>query len=395
MTQYNKWIEIDLDAIKNNLQQVQSGLENGIRLIAVIKNNAYGQGALESARVLYQNGVSFFAVSYLGEALELKQSGIKGNIMLLTPLLSEDEYTEAIKNNITLTIASLKDWEKVCYFSTRLRMLTTIHLKIETGLGRFGFSNAEEIFKLLKEPYEEEYVYIEGIYTHMAQAQNERYTQKQFSLFEHTCEKLEEAGRHIPIKHCANSTVFIKYPYLHLDAVRIGTLLTGQYPAGKLPHVLELKDPYKYKCRIISLKNLKKGSKIGYNSTYKIKKDAQIAVIPVGYCDGLALEVANPPSGFVDMLKLLGKSVFRYLNIPQFNFNVKIRGQYFPIKGKVFMQMALVEIPKKVFVQVGDEVEVPIKKTLTSESELRLYISKSQAGKKSHGSSVNYLIEGE
>jgi alanine racemase len=394
VTRYNKWIEIDLDALKNNLQQVRACLEDRVRLIAVIKNNAYGHGALESAHILYQNGVDFFAVSYLEEALELKQSGFKGRIMLLAPLWNEGEYTEAIKNNITLTIASLKDWEKACHLSARLHMLTAVHLKIETGLGRFGFSR-EEVLKLLKEPYDREYIYIEGIYTHMAQAHNENYTQKQFSLFEHICIELEEAGLRIPVKHCANSTVFIKYPHLHLDAVRIGTLLTGQYPAGKLPHFLELQDPYKYKCRIISLKNLKKGSKLGYNSTYKIKSDARIAVIPVGYCDGLALEVGNPPSGFADMLKLLGKIVFRYLNIPRFNFNVKIRGQYFPVQGKVFMQMALVEIPKKVFVQVGDEVELPIKKTLTAKNELRLYTSENEAGKKSHGAGVTYLTEGE
>lgn len=394
--QYNKWIEVDLEAVKHNVKQVQSLLDDGVRLIAVVKNGAYGHGAAEFARILFNQGVDFLAVSYLEEALALRDAGLRASIMLFTPLIREEEYKAAIRNNITITVASGEDWNKVRYVSARLRTKATVHLKVETGLHRFGL-NQEELMQIAGSfNSEEDYLYIEGIYTHMAQGANEAFTFKQFHLFQEAVEALEAAGLVIPVKHCANSTVCLKYPQLRLDAVRIGTLLTGQYPVGSMPRSLTLKDPFKYKCRIIAVKTRPKGTYLGYQSTYKLKRDAQIAVLPVGYSDGLALEIANPPSGFMDMLRMAAKTVLRYLNYSKLDLSVKIAGQSYPIRGKVFMQMALVEVPLQKFVQVGEEVELPVRKTLTAGQVVRLYTIKGEAGKKlDNDGGITYLTEGE
>jgi alanine racemase len=165
---------------------------------------------------------------------------------------------------------------------------------------------------------------------------------------------------------------------MHLDAVRIGTLLSGQHPVGNFPKRLQLQDPYTFKSRIISVRTLPRGSFLGYYRTFKLKSTAQIAVIPVGFHDGLALEVANKPVGFIDMLRKLAKIILGYLNWSRLDLNIKVRGQEYPVRGKVFMQMALLEIPTGVEVRVGDEVEIPVRKTLASISVTRIYLTGSR-----------------
>lgn len=388
----NKWIEIDASAIKENLQKIQEHLDEGVRLIAVIKANAYGHGGPEVARILYQNGVDYFAVSYLEEALEIRETGIKASIMLFSPLIDEKQVKAAVENNITLAITSRYDANLVDKVSSQLRNRVKVHLKVDTGLGRFGI-NEDELLDICNNLLANPYIYIEGIFTHMAEANNEKYTYKQFNHFLKIIEMLEANNIKIPVKHCANSTVFLKYKNMHLDAVRIGTLLSGQFPVGNIPKPFTLSDPFTFKTKVLEVRTLKKGSYLGYFRTYRLKRDAKVAVIPVGFNDGLALEVANPPAGFMDLLKILLRTLLRYFNFSRFNTYVKIRGKFYPIRGKVFMQMALVELPVNSDVKVGDVVEVPMRKTLVSKDIKRFYIKEGLPGKVSQGNKTVYLTE--
>ena len=182
---------------------------------------------------------------------------------------------------------------------------------------------------------------------------------------------------------------------MQLNAVRVGTLLSGEHPVGRTNRRLELRNPYRFKCRIISLKTVEKGGYLGYQRSYRLKKTAQIAVLPVGYRDGVALAVNNKASGFIDLLKILIKTVLYYFNFPRVQIKVIYQDRHYPIRGKVFMQMCLVEFPADLDVQVGDEVEVPIRKTLASSNVLRLYVREGQAGKKDNASYVSYISEEE
>jgi alanine racemase len=161
---------------------------------------------------------------------------------------------------------------------------------------------------------------------------------------------------------------------MYLSAVRVGTLLSGQHPVGNFPIRLQLQDPYKFKSRITSLRTLEKGSYLGYYRTFQLHRTTQIAVLPVGFNDGLALEVGNPPAGWSDMLRKLAKIFLGFVNWPRVNLKVRIQDRNCPIRGKVFMQMALVEIPPGLKVKVGDEVELPVRKTVASASITRIYI---------------------
>jgi len=389
---YDKWVEIDTDAIKYNLLQVQSRIPEEVRLIAVLKAQAYGHGAAEVARILYQNGVDFFAVSYLSEAMQLRNGGIRASILLFTPLIDYYQIKEAVENYITISITSLYDAELLEEFAGGINQPVTVHLKIETGLGRFGL-NAEEAAEICQKLSGYSNIYIEGIYTHMAEggAANSRYTKRQFKKFQRVVQILEEAGYNIPVKHVANSAVFLKYPDMHLNAVRIGTLLSGQHPVADIKNPLQLVDPYKFKTHVIAIKNHKAGDYLGYSRTWRLADDAQVAVIPVGYYDGLALEVANQPTGWMDLFKRMVKMLLAYLNIRRFQLTVQIKGKSYPIRGKVFMQMALIEIPQDMVVNIGDEVELPIRKTLVADNTVRIYIKSGRAGKQGDIYRTSYL----
>jgi len=369
----DKWVEINLDAVEKNLRAVRSLLADKTRLIAVIKADAYGHGAVATAQLLAENGVDYFAVSFFREAIQLRQAGITESILIFSPIISEYELQEAIKNNLTITIASPYDWQLLDSICASVDAEIKIHLKVDTGLGRFGLRE-EEILTLIPEMKKSQ-INIEGIYTHMAAAASSPvYTRHQFASFMQILYKLEEAGLQLPLRHCANSAVLLKYPQMQLDAVRVGTLLSGQAPVGTSPADLELEDPYTFKTRIISLRQLEKGSYLAYYRSYRLKKAAQLAVIPVGFIDGLALQVGNKPSGWLDLLKTVVKLILLYGNVARFGQQVSIAGTKYPVRGKVFMQMALVEIPLDREVKIGDEVEVPIRKTLTSPDITRIYL---------------------
>ncbi|MGI5911326.1 MAG: alanine racemase [Syntrophomonadaceae bacterium] len=374
----DRWLEIDSAAIKHNLKQVQAILKEGVRLIAIVKADAYGHGAVESAKILFENGVEYFGVSFLDEALALRYAGISANIILLAPLISPEQLNLAVNNQITVSLTSLFECSLLDQIIREKKTQVTVHLKLDTGLGRFGM-NQHEVFSACQTLKNNPCIYIEGIYTHMAEpTRNANYTRKQFKLFMNTVEFLRENGFIIPLCHCANSAVFLKYPEMHLNAVRIGTLLSGELPVGNYNNPIKLKNPYRYKTRILSLKTLPKGSYLGYYRTARLREDAQIAVIPVGFRHGLALTVGNRPAGFMDLLRILVKNILAYFNVPRLVPKVKINGKEFPVRGKVFMQMALVEIPLNFTVKIGDEVEVPVRKTLASPSLKRIYIKEKE-----------------
>lgn len=389
----DKWIEIDVDAIKNNLLAARSLLEEQTRLIAVIKANAYGHGAVETARILMQNGVDFFAVSYFAEAMQLRKAGIRSKILVFSPIILENELKEAINQHLTLSITSTADWKALEHASYVAKTEVRVHLKLETGLGRFGLTE-EEALAVAKEIKMYENITVEGVYTHMADAAaNRAYTEKQFKSFMQTVHLLENLGTSILIKHCANSAVCLNYPQMHLDGVRLGTLLSGQFPVGASEPRIKLKDPFTFKCRIMSLRRLKKGSYLGYYRSHRLKQEAQIAVIPVGFSDGLNLEVANKASGFIDLLKSMLRPLLVYLNVPRFSLHVKINGREYPVRAKVFMQMALVELPLDMDVQIGDEVEVPVRKTLASRNISRVYIQGGKPAKISGEEGTSYVVD--
>ena len=259
----DKWIEIDIEAVLNNLRSVKTVLNNQARLMAVVKANAYGHGAAQTACLLNQNGVDFFGVSFLEEAWELREAGIKDDILIFSPVTNQEQALAAINAGLILSVTSKGDLNVLKQVSGGFSRPARIHLKIETGLGRFGLGWEESLY-VCQEIFTDPQFKIEGIYTHFADPSSPAFTDHQFRQFMQIVQQLAEAGYVIPMRHVANSVVFLRSPDMYLDAVRIGTLLSGQHPVGQFPIHLDLKDPYTFKSRIISLKTLPPGSSLGY-----------------------------------------------------------------------------------------------------------------------------------
>ncbi len=370
----DKWIEINTKAIEHNLREVQSQLDAKTTLIAVIKANAYGHGAIETARILSRGGVEFFAVSFLEEALQLREAGIHSRLLVFSPVISPNEVRDALLNQIILTVASEGDLQLIEDVCSEMEFTIKVHIKIDTGLGRYGL-NQEQVLLIYERIKLNTKIEAEGIYTHTADPSSPASAEKQFHQFVSTVERLEQSGAVFRFRHIANSTVFLRAPHMHMDAVRIGTLLAGQHPVGDFTQRLQLLDPYSFKTRIVSLRKMPRGSRLGYFRTYTLKEAAQVAVIPVGFHDGLAVEVANRPINLWDLIKKLGKIILAYFNWPGQNLTVTISDQEYPVRGKVFMQMALLEVPLGVEIGIGEEVSVPVRKTLAAYDITRIYVN--------------------
>ncbi len=367
----DKWIEVDLDAISHNLQEIRKRMREGTRLMAVVKANAYGLGAVPVTRALIKLGVDLFGVTFISEALQLRDNGVSDDILVFSPLLYED-YVTAIQNDLAVTVGSATDLDLVANAATQVGKKARIHIKVDTGLGRFGLTVGEAL-PVVRKAYACETLVLEGIYTHFAEATEDSVTIKQFESFRSLLEDLEKQDIRIPIRHCCGSSAFLRHPQMHLDAVRIGTILYGQFPAGQARPDVKLRECYHFKARITAIRHFKKGSYLGYYRTYRLPRDSRVAVIPVGLVDGLGVEAMPKPSGLTDLLKMWVKLGASFLNLNRTTLTAVIKGQLVYIRGKVFMQFCLAEIPSGLQIEAGDVVTLPVKRTLASLSVPRFY----------------------
>ncbi|MEO2074114.1 MAG: alanine racemase [Bacillus sp. (in: firmicutes)] len=289
------WAEISLDHIQENMTQFRQFVQQHSKLMAVVKADGYGHGAIEVAKASILAGADYLGVALLDEAIQLREAGISTPILILgyTPPRS---VKEAILANITLTVFDHDVLDEVIVQSTQLCKTAAVHLKVDTGMSRIGVSSPIEVVRLAKKALAAEYIYLEGIFTHFANADSEdpTYTYEQFSKFQSILENLVSKHIHVPIKHCCNSAATMNFPDMHLDMVRIGIALYGLYPDKSLRnHSISLKQAMSFKTRIAAIKNVEASQPISYGCTFKPDKESKIATLPVGYADGLSRLLSN------------------------------------------------------------------------------------------------------
>ncbi|MDR3541145.1 MAG: alanine racemase [Desulfosporosinus sp.] len=370
------WIEVDLDAIVGNYQEVIKRLRPGARCMAVVKADAYGLGAIEVARALEKVGCEAFAVTRVDEGLILREHGISGLILVLGPTLKE-ELPQAIKARLQLTLSglsSLTELNEVCSdLKLELQQQVSVHLKLETGMGRTGFQLSELealTIALAKDPR----VQIAGVYTHFARAaqRDKRYSLKQYESFRILTARLEELGICPTWKHVCNSAAFLDYPEWHHDFVRIGTLLIGHYPGPGFSGKLTLSDPWVAKSQIVHLRTVPKGTNVGYQSIYRTKTITQLAVLPVGYADGFGLAPHFVPQGWIDFLKIVLKNFVALFGIFLGQEQVELKGRRVRVAGKIGMQLTVIDVGK-LGCALGDEVRIPLRRTVANPRITRRY----------------------
>lgn len=366
------WIEVDLDAVKHNYEQIAARLSGGAELMAVVKADAYGLGAVEVARVLQEEGCGSFAVTTIDEGLILRRNGITGRILVLGPSDQRDWRT-AVEAGMELTVSQTEWIPFLDEIASAAGKKAAIHLKLETGMGRTGFI-AEKLQPLAELLKESTHIKVEGAYTHFARGaqQDHSYTRQQYEKYLKYIKTLEDCRITIPLKHVCNSAAFLDFPEYHHNLVRVGTLLGGHFPAPAFEGQLQLKDPWQAKTRIAHLQEVDKGACVGYQSIYKTKSRTKLAVIPAGYADGFGIEPKFIPQGFIDLAKITIKNIAALFGVQLGREKISLQGNSVRVAGKIGMQLTVLDIGA-IQCQVGDEVVIPLRRTLANPRIPRFY----------------------
>ena len=328
------WAEIDLDAIKYNIDSIKRRVDTK-ELIAVVKADAYGHGALDVSKTLVENGATKLAVAVITEAMELRHGNINTPIMILgyTPL---EFAADLINYDIEQTIFDLEYAKKLSEIALILGKKAKVHVALDTGMGRIGFlindNSLNEILKISSLKGLE----VVGIFTHFATADesDKNYSNKQYKKFTDFNEKLVSKGVNISLKHVSNSGAIIDMPNTYLDGVRAGIVLYGYYPSEDvLKQNLDLKKAISIKTQVAHVKILDKNEYVSYGRKFKTERKSIIATLPIGYADGYSRA-------------LTGKA------------KVIINGKFAPVVGTICMDQCMIDVTDIGDVHVGDEVIV-------------------------------------
>ncbi|MBQ7957172.1 MAG: alanine racemase [Clostridia bacterium] len=329
------YAEINLDAICRNVNETKKKVGKNVDVLAIIKADAYGHGALRVARALTELDIKNFGVATAEEAIQLRKHGIDANILLLDYAF-EESYTELIENNITSTVFEYKHAKKLNDIAGILGKKADIHIKLDTGMGRIGFIPSDESFEIIKKIYELENVTVSGIYTHFACADmtDKAMTYRQIEMFDNFCEKLENGGINIPVKHLCNSAGIMEFSSAYANMVRNGIITYGLYPSDEVnKEEIALSPAMSIKSHVVYVKEVDENFTVSYGATYVTDGKTKIATIPIGYADGYPRALSNKG-------------------------RVLIKGKSAPIIGRVCMDQMMVDVTDIDDVKQGDVVTI-------------------------------------
>ncbi len=326
--------EIDLDAIGNNVREIRKKIEPQTKMLAVVKADAYGHGALEVSKVCLYNGADWLGIATCDEGVSLRKNNIFVPILILGYTV-ESQLDTVIKYDLTQTVYSAEMAQQVSQAAVKLNKTAKVHIKIDTGMGRIGFmptlSSLDEIEKIFSLPNIE----VTGIFTHFATADetDKTFTHEQYKRFRFVTDALYEKGHTNLIRHCANSGAILDMPELQMDMVRAGIILYGLLPSGEVSKDINLKPAMSLKTQISYVKEVEAGVSIGYGRKYYTDKPSKIATIPIGYADGYSRNFSNKA-------------------------RVIVNGCYANVVGNVCMDQTMIDVSHIENVKMGDCVIV-------------------------------------
>lgn len=327
------WVEISLDALQHNLRAFRRLIPANIEIMAVVKADAYGHGAIEVAKEVMENGATYLAVAFLDEALELRRAGILAPILVLG-YTSEQGLPLAIEYNITLNVYQLHILHALAALSSEERPVK-IHIKLDSGMGRLGLPNELEAISFIEEALATPHIQVEGLFTHYASADetDKTYTMEQYERFDRVVQYFARKKLDFRYIHAGNSATAIDSPKLTYNMVRLGISMFGLYPSGEVQQQRIVLEPVmSLKTGIVMLKELPQGSGISYGSIYHTKEESErIATLPVGYADGFSR-------------MLTGKA------------QALIHGQKVAVVGAICMDQCMINVTDVKQVQLEDEV---------------------------------------
>ena len=339
------WAEIDLDALAHNYHALRDWIQASsapgapVALLGMVKANAYGHGAPAIGRKLQELGADMLAVACLAEAAELREAGITIPILCLgqTPV---EQAEDLLAYDVTQTVGDLEIGRALSAAAVAAGKELAIHIKLDTGMGRLGFiwregsqaGTVEQVRALCALPG----LRAEGLFTHFAAADEDvDYTELQGRRLREARAVLEEAGIHLKHYHCASSAAVLNYPWTHMDMVRPGIAMYGHYPdpASEIRWEPSLRPVMALKARVTSVRTMPIGTKLGYGCTATLKKESRVAVLSIGYADGLPRSLSN-------------------------KLEVKLHGIPCPILGRICMDMCMADVTAVPQTKVGDAAVV-------------------------------------
>ena len=327
------WVEISLNNLEHNYREISSRLPDGCQMLGVCKANAYGHGAVRVAQRLQRAGCQWVAVNCYDEAEELRAAGVTMNILLLGPQ-SANIAVDLATLGVTQAVGSIEYARELNRFLAGTGLRLDAHMKLETGMGRTGFdvhddSHLDEMIEALSLPH----LNFTGVFTHFAVSDEngDPYTQLQFSRFTHAIERMEQAtGHRFAIRHCANSGALTRYPEMYLDMVRPGIALYG---VGDDAERLGLRPVMRLKSCVSTIKVLDPDTTVSYGRTFRTEGKTRMGVLPIGYADGFFRGLSN---------------------------RMAVQTAYGPApqRGRICMDMCMVDLTDLPEVKVGDTVEI-------------------------------------
>ena len=388
-----KALVVETQKIRDNLKIVREVVEKNnknTKLIAVIKGNGYGLGLVEYAQTLVDNGIELFAVATVEEAIKLRQNGIKQDILMMSSTAVEEDINSLIENNIILTIGSKESGEAVEKCAQKKNKKVKAHIKIDTGFGRYGFiynkkikahikidtgfgrygfiyTKKEEMIETIKSWKN---IQIEGMFSHFSLAfyGKGKEVKQQYERFMECVEELKKNKIEPHMLHICNSSAVLRFPEMHLNAVRIGSLLLGRL---SIPNEWGFKRVGYLKSNVSEIKILPSGYNIGYSNSFKTKKQTRIAIIPCGYADGFNVKVDRDMFRTVDKLRYIIRDIKDAFKKQQ--IYVTINGEKCKVLGRLGMFHVSVDITDKQ-VKINDEVKFEVSPMLVDSNIQRNYI---------------------
>jgi len=327
---YRSWVEVNLDHFTTNWVEMRRLVGPNVKILQVVKADAYGHGSIEISNVALKNGAAMLGVANADEGVQLRVSGITAPVLILSPSTTS-EISEIIKYNLVPSVSSLDFARELQKKSRKADIRMPVHIEVDTGMGRGGMMH-QEAFKMICEILDLSDLYVDGIFTHLSSSEViGDYNRMQWFRFKELLDKLDEAAIHIPIIHMANSGAVINYPEFHLDMVRPGLMSYGIYPSSETVAKAALAPVMSFKTRVVLIKEFPKGYSIGYGRSYVTDKPTKIATIPVGYGDGYGRILSNR-----------GQAL--------------IRGIRVPVVGRISMDMCTLDVTDIMDCEIGDEV---------------------------------------
>jgi alanine racemase len=360
------YLEVNLHNLYYNLSKIRKELNQHTMIMAVVKGNAYGHGSIEISKALSQE-IDYLGVGLLNEGVELRTNGVKAPIFLMGPT---DDFETVYSNNITISICSITQLEKLIEWTNINKKEIKFHIKVETGMNRFGI-NYDQMEKVKFLCENSSYSILEGVYSHFATTykNNKKYVQKQKDKFDKYIEFFNQYNNKI-YYHIANSENAIDYKEAHYNMVRIGNALYGPCNSKKNIGLLKIAN---LKARVVYTKKVMAGENIGYGNNYKSKNEMNIGIISMGFYSGLGLIKKPLGSKFSSVTIYYLKEIYRYL----FKNKTVIyyKGRPLDILGKPNMQYTIIDLSKIKEIQENLEVEIKVSPIFVQDNIKRTYIS--------------------